>query len=143
MAPIKIHIKSSSADIAEQATAEKADSTTTDASAEADSTAIDTSEVPAPVCSSIKTDSSAVVPNTADSVMGASDAEDKDNTDVATTGVDDDKGTDSEVKNQAGQQQGTGPGSVNSELYEYEGDDVYYTNQTTKGNDIILPPLEN
>ncbi len=122
MAPIKIHIKSSSADIAEQPPAET------------------------PVSDAVPTfGSESSGKGLTDSAKGASDPV-KDTKDAGlelTTEAESTTGTDKIVvsaedptadkQSEKDAKQVPDQDKVDSDLYEYEGDDVYFTNPTTKG----------
>jgi len=118
MAPIKIHIKSSSADIAEE---QQASQPTDKTVSEGESTGREL----------IDSGKSVDVIVTEAKVLSAPDADSKD------TVVSAEDSAHAQKSSSAGGACDTAKvpsqDMVDSELYEYEGDDVYFTNPTTKG----------
>jgi hypothetical protein len=119
MAPIKIHIKSSSADIAEQPPAEAVPSSGSEASGkELTDTATEGASDP--------------VKDTKDAGLElTTEAESADKEKVSAEDPTADKQSEKDGGGDA--KQVPDQDKVDSDLYEYEGDDVYFTNPTTKG----------
>ena len=127
MAPIKINIKSSTADIAGQVSvlsqpAVESDAPTIDSAEQSDS-AVNTA---APAAAAVDTVSDKSAEAAATAVKASEKVVSKD-----------DDGKEMEVEESAegkeSDPKGAAPGQADSDLYEYEGDDVYFTNPTTKG----------
>ena len=127
MAPIKINIKSSTADIAGQVSvlsqpAVESDAPTIDSAEQSDS-AVNTA---APAAVDTVSDKSAEAAATA--VKASEKVVSKDDDGKEMEVEESAEGKESDPKGAA-----PGPGHADSDLYEYEGDDVYFTNPTTKG----------
>ena len=127
MAPIKINIKSSTADIEGQVSvlsqpAVESDAPTIDSAEQSDS-AVNTA---APAAAAVDTVSDKSAEAAATAVKASEKVVSKD-----------DDGKEMEVEESAegkeSDPKGAAPGQADSDLYEYEGDDVYFTNPTTKG----------
>ncbi len=118
MAPIKIHIKSSSADIAEQPPAEAVPSSGNESSGKELTDAAKGASDP--------------VKDTKDAGLELSTEAESAGTDKVVSAEDPTVDIQSE-KDDGDAKQVPDQDKVDSDLYEYEGDDVYFTNPTTKG----------
>ena len=129
MAPIKINIKSSTADIAGQVSvlsqpAVESDAPTIDSAEQSDS-AVNTA---APAAAAVDTVSDKSAEAAATAVKASEKVVSKDDDGKEMEVEESAEGKESDPKGAA-----PGPGQADSDLYEYEGDDVYFTNPTTKG----------
>ncbi len=118
MAPIKIHIKSSSADIAEQPPAETPVSAAVHSS-ESESSGKELTDA-----------ASAPVKDTKDAGLELMTEAESAVTDKVVVTAEDPTAN---VQSEKDAKQVHDQDKVDSDLYEYEGDDVYFTNPTTKG----------
>jgi hypothetical protein len=117
MASIKIFIKSSSADIAEQPPAEAVPLSGSESSGK-----------------ELTDASSAPVKDTKDAGLElTTEAESTTGTDKVVSGAEDPPADIQSEKDHGDSKQVPDQDKVDSDLYEYEGDDVYFTNPTTKG----------
>ncbi len=121
MAPIKIHIKSSSADIAEQPPAETPVSAavTTSGSESSGKELTDAASAP--------------VKDTKDAGLELTTEAESTGTDKVVVSAEDPTADVQSEKDGDDAKQVPDQDKVDSDLYEYEGDDVYFTNPTTKG----------
>jgi hypothetical protein len=118
MAPIKIHIKSSSADIAEQPPAEAVPSSGSESSGKE--------------LTDAAKGASDHVKDTKDAGELTTEAEST-GTDKVVVSAEEDPTGDIQSEKDDDAKQVPDQDKVDSDLYEYEGDDVYFTNPTTKG----------
>jgi hypothetical protein len=119
MAPIKIHIKSSSADIAEQPPAEAVPTSGIESSGKE--------------LTDAARDASAPVKDTKDPGLELTTEAESTGTDKVVVSAEDPTADIQSEKDHGDAKQVPDQDKVDSDLYEYEGDDVYFTNPTTKG----------
>ncbi len=123
MAPIKIHIKSSSADIAEQQQTNQSSG----------------SESSGKELTDAARDASAPVKDTKDPGLELTTEAESTGTDKVVVSAEDPTADIQSEKDHGDAKQVPDQDKVDSDLYEYEGDDVYFTNPTTKGTGIRCP----
>jgi hypothetical protein len=123
MAPIKIHIKSSSADIAEQLPAEAVPLSGSESSGKE-------------LTDTVK-DASASVKDTKDAGLELTTEAESTGTDKVVVSAEDPTADIQSEKDDGDAKQVPDQDKVDSDLYEYEGDDVYFTNPTTKGRYVV------